>query len=68
MQDLSKLILVSSLANVTNAIIGLSIQELIGYMAEPGRDITRLKSALEEYKVRAWYLYKDKNERLFLKI
>ena len=67
MQDLSKLILVSSLANVTNAIIGLSIQELIGYMAEPGRDITRLKSALEEYKVRAWYLYKDKNERLFFK-
>ena len=42
MEDLSKLILVSSLANVTNAIIGLSIQELIGYMAEPGRDITRL--------------------------
>lgn len=67
MQDLSKLILVSSLANVTNAILGLSIQELIGYMAEPGRDITRLKSALEEYKVRAWYLYKDKNERLFFK-
>jgi hypothetical protein len=67
MQDLSKLILVSSLANVSNAIIGLSIQELIGYMAEPGRDITRLKSALEEYKVRAWYLYKDKNDRLFFK-
>ena len=67
MEDLSKLILVSSLANVTNAIIGLSIQELIGYMAEPGRDITRLKSALEEYKVKAWYLYTDKNERLFFK-
>lgn len=67
MEDLSKLILVSSLANVTNAIIGLSIQELIGYMAEPGRDITRLKTALEEYKVKAWYLYTDKNERLFFK-
>jgi hypothetical protein len=67
MGDLSKLILVSSLANVTNAIIGLSIQELIGYMAEPARDITRLKSALEEYKVKAWYLYTDKNERLFFK-
>lgn len=67
MQDLSKLILVSSLANVTNAIIGLSIQELIGYIAEPGRDITRLKSALEEYKVKAWYLYTDKNDRLYFK-
>lgn len=67
MEDLSKLILVSSLANVTNALVGLSMQELIGYMAEPGRDITRLKSALEEYKVKAWYLYTDKNGRMFFK-
>ncbi len=67
MVDLSKLILVSSLANVTNAIIGLSSQELIGYMAEPGRDITKLRAGLEEYKVRAWYLYKDKKDRLFFK-
>lgn len=67
MQDLSKLILVSSLANVTNAILGLSIQELIGYMAEPDRDITSLKNSLEEYKIKAWYLYTDKNGRLFFK-
>src|SRR5690606_9564234 len=67
MQDISKLILVSSLGNVSNAIIGLSMQELMGYIAEPGRDLTGLKQSLDEYSTRAWYLYKDKNNRLFFK-
>src|SRR5690625_1849211 len=66
-QDASKLILVSSLGNVSNAIIGLSIPELIGYMVEPGRDITGLKQGLEKYSARAWYLYKDKANRLYFK-
>ncbi len=66
-QDISKLILVSSLGNVSNAIIGLSMQELMGYIVEPGRDITGLKQSLDEYSTRAWYLYKDKNNRLFFK-
>lgn len=66
-QEISKLILVSSLGNVSNAIIGLSIQELMGYIVEPGRDITGLKQSLDEYSTRAWYLYRDKNNRLFFK-
>ncbi len=66
-QDASKLILVSSLGNVGNAIIGLSLQELIGYMAEPCRDITGLRQGLEDYSARAWYLYSDKNNRLYFK-
>ena len=44
MQDISKLILVSSLGNVSNAITGLSMQELMGYIAEPGRDPNRIKT------------------------
>lgn len=67
LQDISKLILVSSLGNVTNAIIGLSTQEIIGYMVEPGRDITNLKKGLEEYSTKAWYLYKDKANRVYFK-
>ncbi len=67
LQDISKLILVSSLGNVSNAIIGLSIQELIGYMVEPSRDITGLRQGLEEYSTKAWYLYKDKSNRLYFK-
>lgn len=67
LQDISKLILVSSLGNVSNAIIGLSMQEIIGYMAEPGRDITGLKQGLEEYSTKAWYMYKDKANRVYFK-
>src|SRR5690606_29211040 len=67
MQDISKLILVSSLGNVSNAIIGLSMQELMGYIVEQGRDLTGLKQSLDEYSTRAWYLYKYKNNRLFFK-
>src|SRR5699024_3687428 len=66
-KDLSNLILVSSLDNFSNAIIGLSMKELIGYMVEPGRDITGLKKGLEEYSTKAWYLYKDKANRLYFK-
>jgi hypothetical protein len=66
-QEISKLILVSSLGNVSNAIIGLSVQEIFGYMVEPGRDITGLKQGLEDYSTKAWYLYKDKANRLYFK-
>ena len=44
--DVSKLILVSSLANVPNALLGLTLQEIIGDLCEPGRDIAGLKSFL----------------------
>ena len=67
MQDLSKLVLMSSLAKVTGAIIGLSMNEIIGYMAEPGRDITNLQKYIEDFKVKAWYLYSDKEKRLYFK-
>lgn len=67
LQDISKLILVSSLGNVSNAIIGLSVQEIIGYMASPGKDITGLKQGLEEFSTKAWYLYKDKANRVYFK-
>lgn len=67
MQDLSKLLLVSSLGDVTGVIQGLSIQEAIGIMAKPGRNITEIKSALEQFKVKAWYLYTDRDNRLYFK-
>ncbi|GGN57563.1 DUF499 domain-containing protein [Oceanobacillus indicireducens] len=67
MQDLSKLLLVSSLGDVTGAIVGLSLQEAVGVMAKPGRNITDIKGALEQFKVKAWYLYTDRDNRLFFK-
>src|SRR5699024_1028464 len=67
MQDLSKLLLVSSLGDVTNVLLGLSLQEAIGIMAKPGRNITEIRGALEDFKVKAWYLYADRDKRLFFK-
>ncbi|AMW32750.1 Predicted ATPase, AAA+ superfamily [Fervidobacterium changbaicum] len=67
MQDLAKLILVSSLADVPNALLGLSIQETVGYLCEPGKDITRVKKALDEFVMRAWYLHTDRDGKLYFK-
>lgn len=67
MQDLSKLILVASLADVPNALLGLSLQETVGYLCEPDKDITRVKKALDEFVMQAWYLYTDRDGRLFFK-
>lgn len=67
MQDLSKLILVASLADVPNALLGLSLPETIGFMCEPNKDITRVKKALDEFIMKSWYLYSDRDGRLFFK-
>lgn len=42
--EAAKLLLMASLANVPNAVLGLSILEVIAYMAAPERDIARLKN------------------------
>jgi len=67
MQDLAKLILVSSLADVPNALLGLSLQETIGYLCEPGKDITRVKKALDDFMMKAWYLFTDRDGKIFFK-
>lgn len=67
MQEFAKLILVASLADIPNALLGLSLQETIGYLSEPGKDITRVKRAMDEFVMRAWYLFTDRDGRLFFK-
>lgn len=66
-QDVSKLILVASLADVPHALLGLSLQEVIGNLCEPGRDIAGLKKGLDEFQMKAWYLEYDKEGKLFFK-
>src|SRR5690606_29870675 len=41
--------------------------ETIGYLCEPGKDITRVKRALDEFIMRAWYLFTDRDGRIFFK-
>jgi hypothetical protein len=64
-QDVSKLILVASLADVPNALLGLTLQEIIGNLCEPGKDIAGLKKGLDEFQLKAWYLVNDKEGKLY---
>jgi hypothetical protein len=66
--DACKLLLMSSLANVPNAVLGLSIPELIAYLCEPTRDLSRLKGdVLEKLATAAWYLHSTRDGKLFFK-
>ncbi|MDR3576906.1 MAG: DUF499 domain-containing protein [Anaerolineaceae bacterium] len=67
-RDACRLILMSSLANVPNAVIGLPIPTLMAYLAEPGRDIARLKTeVLEKLATAAWYMHSDRDGKLYFK-
>lgn len=66
--DAATLLFMSSLANVPNAVVGLTIPELVAYLCEPGRDLSRLKSdVLEKLSTAAWYLHSNREGRLFFK-
>ncbi|HUM47162.1 MAG TPA: DUF499 domain-containing protein, partial [Chitinophagales bacterium] len=63
-EELAKLILVSSLADVPNALLGLSTSELVGYLVAPGKDLAQYKVAIEEFRGSAWYVHSDRDGRL----
>jgi hypothetical protein len=66
--DAAKLLLVSSLANVPGAIRGLSFPEVVTYLAEPGRDLAKLKSeVLDNFTTSAWYLHTTQDGKLYFK-
>ncbi len=64
-QDIAKLILVSSLADVPHALLGLTLSDIIGNLCEPGRDITNVKASLEEFVQKAWYIKQDKEGKIY---
>ncbi|MCX7411762.1 MAG: DUF499 domain-containing protein [Planctomycetales bacterium] len=67
-RDVCRLIFMSSLANVPNAVIGLSIPELVGYLCSPGRNLVKLKGdVLEKLATAAWYLHSNRDGKLFFK-
>ena len=67
MQDLSKLLLVASLADIPNALLGLSISEMVGYLASPNRDLTQIKRSIEAFIESAWYVHTDKDGKFYFK-
>ncbi|HAX92598.1 MAG TPA: glycosyl transferase, partial [Bacteroidales bacterium] len=60
----AKLLLVASLADVPNALLGLAPHEMVGYLVEPDKDITNFRTAFEEFLSQAWYIHSDKDGRL----
>lgn len=67
-RDVCRLIFVASLANVPNAVLGLSIPELVGYLCAPGRNLVKLKAdVLEKLATAAWYLHSNRDGKLFFK-
>ncbi len=66
--DAATLLFMSSLANVPNALVGLTIPDLVAYLCEPGRDLSRLKAdVLEKLSTAAWYLHSNREGRLFFR-
>jgi len=66
-QDACRLLFVASLPNVPNAVLGLSIPELIAYLCAPGRNLVKLKGdVLEKLATAAWYLHSNRDGSCFL--
>jgi hypothetical protein len=67
-RDTCRLLLISSLANVPNAVVGLTVPEIIANLCAPGRDVSRLNTdVLEKLTTAAWYLHSNRDGKLFFK-
>ena len=67
-QDVSKLILIASLANIPGATHGLRESDIMGYLCMPGRDISKVKKDIVDYlPTQAWYIHVSTDGRLFYK-
>ena len=67
-QDASKLLLVSSLSSVPNAVLGLSLSEVVSYLCAPGRDVSKIpKDILGVLSTKAWYLHSNTEGKLYFR-
>jgi len=67
-QDACKLLLVSSLANIPSAVVGLSLSEVVSYLCCPGRDVSKFpKDILGVLSTKAWYLHSNREGKLYFK-
>lgn len=66
-RDAATLIFLSSLSQAVNPTLGLARSEIVGYLAAPGRDLRRLRDALDRFQARAWYLHVTSGGKLLFK-
>ena len=64
-QNISKLLVVSSLSTASHGLLGLTESEIFGYLSAPNIDINEIKSSLEELKTLCWYMKQDNRGRLY---
>jgi len=64
-QDVAKLILMSSLNETPNGVLGLTESDVLGYLCEPGVDLNSFKKALDEIVTQCWYLKTDNRGRFY---
>ena len=67
-QDVMRLLLIASLANVPNAIKGLHVPEVVANLCAPNRDVSRLQTeVIARLATAAWYLHSTSDGRLHLR-
>lgn len=66
-QDVSKLILVASLSNIPQPVLGLTASEIVAYLCTPGRDVSRIKQILDTITTSAWYIHTGSDGKIFFK-
>ncbi len=66
--ETAKLLMLSSLSATAGAVNGLREYEVYDFLQRPGRDLSALKTkVLDELDIRAWYLHRSQDGRLFFK-
>ena len=67
-QDVMRLLLIASLANVPNALKGLAVPEIVAALCAPGRDVSRIKNqVIARLATAAWYLHSTNDGRLHIR-
>ena len=67
-QDVMNLLLIASLANVPNAVKGLTIPDIVANLCAPGRDVSQLPgTVIARLATVAWYLRTTNDGRLHLR-
>ena len=64
-QDVAKLLLMSSLNETPNGVLGLTESDTLGFLCEPGVDLNSFKKALDDVVSQCWYLKTDNRGRLY---
>jgi hypothetical protein len=64
-QDVAKLLLISSLNETPNGVMGLTESDVLGFLCKPGVDLNSFKKALDEIVSQCWYLKTDNRGRFY---